>query len=225
MRAALLVAVLACVSCATTAAEYPSDASSPHATPTTNDLVPACTATECGLYRLRDLRSVQLARGAPAAVRQPSTNAPQRNWGSGYQWHPTPEPSFEIHWYRREPLPSEEEAERRYREWRRRPKERHHIFPQAFADYFRGRGINVHEWTLLMDAAAHQELHKLAGGGPWNTEWLEFRRRTKGQATRQAHYDHASYLMAKYKMWGIPMTYWQQFDLPPLPPHASADAP
>jgi hypothetical protein len=131
---------------------------------------------------------------------------------------PKAEPVLVFHWYRPEDLPSQQEERRRYAAWRKRPKERHHIFPQALQRYFTSRGINIHEWTLVMDAAEHARIHKEADRGPWNTEWKDWIQRTGGQATKPMHFEHASFLIRKYNLFGIPATYWQTVELPPLPP-------
>lgn len=107
-------------------------------------LVPACTPAGCGLYRCEDLaqgRIVQ-ARGV-SAVRPPANS--QRNWGCSQAIPGAALPVMVFQWRRPEELPSQREFERRLAEWRKRPHERHHIFPQAYADYFKSKGINVHQ--------------------------------------------------------------------------------
>jgi hypothetical protein len=34
------------------------------------------------------------------------------------------------------------------------------------------------------------------------------------------HFEFGSYLIKKYNLWGMPATYWQTFELPPLPPNS-----
>ena len=34
-------------------------------------------------------------------------------------------------------------------EWTKQPKERHHIFPRAYEQYFTGIGVNIHDYTLI----------------------------------------------------------------------------
>ncbi|WP_426731742.1 SitA6 family polymorphic toxin lipoprotein [Myxococcus faecalis] len=182
-------------------------------------LVPACTDDVCGLFVLEDLTRpdprVVYTRGAAAAVRPPQSS-PQRNWGRPQNL--PPEPVMVFHWYAPDELPSETAFRERLDEWRRRPHERHHIFPQAFAGYFRSKGINVHEWTLMMDAQVHAQLHREAERGPWNTEWKEWRTRTQGRATKAEHFEQASRMIQRYKLFGLPMTYWQGWSIPPSPP-------
>lgn len=40
----------------------------------------------------------------------------------------------------------------------------HHIFPQAFRQWFANRKINIDKWVIVLDKATHDALH--AGGGP-----------------------------------------------------------
>jgi hypothetical protein len=32
------------------------------------------------------------------------------------------------------------------------------------------------------------------------------------------HFAQASLMIQRYNLWGLPITYWQRFDLPPAPP-------
>ncbi|NTX02411.1 TIGR02269 family lipoprotein [Myxococcus sp. CA040A] len=157
---------------------------------------------------------LQRPAGAIAPPRAPSS--PQRNWGAAQAGPSTK--AMVFNWYPPEPLPSQLETERRYALWRDRPHERHHIFPQAQELYFRSKGIAVHDWTVIIDVAHHRALHKDGDGGPWNTEWLEWRRNTRGRATKVEHFDFARELIRKYNVFGIPVTYYQHLNLPPLPP-------
>ena len=46
---------------------------------------------------------------------------------------------------------------------------RHHIFPQEMRSFFAARGFNdIDKYTLPLDEATHQALHKWMGSGPWN---------------------------------------------------------
>jgi uncharacterized lipoprotein (TIGR02269 family) len=177
-------------------------------------LTPACTAGGCGLYRCEDLAPGRIVRTRGVAAVRPPANS-QRNWGSSQELPGDALPVMVFQWHRPEELPSQKEFERRLDEWRKRPHERHHIFPQALTDYFTDKGINVHEWVLVIDAGVHARLHREADRGPWNTEWKEWRKRTRWKASKREHFDFASYLIQKYNLWGLPITYWQT--LPPLP--------
>ena len=53
---------------------------------------------------------------------------------------------------------------------------KHHLFPQAqqFREWFDRRGINIHEWTMLLPEQVHLRIHRGANGGPWNEAWRQF---------------------------------------------------
>ena len=69
---------------------------------------------------------------------------------------------------------------------------------------------------LAIDAKEHARLHRLKDRGPWNTEWKAWREKTGDAAEKPEHFEQASYMIQKYNLWGLPLTYWQT--LPPLPP-------
>ncbi|QSQ26768.1 TIGR02269 family lipoprotein [Pyxidicoccus parkwayensis] len=228
MRLCLLLLVAALQACATTAAHSTAtyDSATVWDAAGVNDdecessdddrcLVSACTPVGCGLYRCEDLAPGRIVRArGVSAVRPPADG--QRNWGNAQALPGDALPVMTLQWYRDEELPSQKEFERRLDEWRKRPHERHHVFPQALADYFRDKGINVHDWVMVIDAGVHARLHREADRGPWNTEWKEWRKRTRWKARKHEHFESASYLIQKYNLWGLPVTYWQT--LPPLPP-------
>lgn len=178
-------------------------------------LTPACTPAGCGLYLCEDVAPGRVVRARGVSAVPPPANS-QRNWGDVQALPGEALPVMTFQWYRDEELPSQKEFERRLDEWRKRPHERHHIFPQALADYFSSKGINVHDWVLVLDAGVHARLHRQADKGPWNTDWKEWRKRTRWKARKHEHFEFASYLIQKYNLWGLPLTYWQT--LPPLPP-------
>ncbi|MCL4207998.1 MAG: DUF2380 domain-containing protein, partial [Pirellulaceae bacterium] len=46
---------------------------------------------------------------------------------------------------------------------------RHHIFPQEHRSFFAERGFhNIDDYTLALDRATHDAIHKWMGSGPWN---------------------------------------------------------
>jgi uncharacterized lipoprotein (TIGR02269 family) len=182
-------------------------------------LAPACTPAGCGIYRCEDLAPGHIVRTRGVSAVRPPANS-QRNWGGSQALPGDALPVMVFQWYRPEELPSQKETARRLELWRQRPHERHHIFPQALQRYFTRKGINIHEWTLVIDAAEHARVHRLANRGPWNTEWRNWIRLTEGHATKAMHFEFGSYLIKKYNLWGMPATYWQTFELPPLPPNS-----
>lgn len=178
-------------------------------------LAPACTPAGCGLYRCEDLAPGRIVRTRGVSAVRPPANS-ERYWGSSQALPGDALPVLVFPWHRPEELPSQQEFQRRLDEWRKRPHERHHIFPQALRGYFTSRGINVHDWVMVIDAQVHARLHREKDRGPWNTEWKAWLQATKGNAKKHQHFEQASYMIAKYNLWGLPLTYWQT--LPPLPP-------
>ena len=46
---------------------------------------------------------------------------------------------------------------------------RHHIFPQEMLDFFKQRGFeDLDNYTIPLDEATHQAIHKWMGSGAWN---------------------------------------------------------
>ncbi|MFP2927767.1 TIGR02269 family lipoprotein [Pyxidicoccus sp. 3LG] len=184
-------------------------------------LLPVCSGEACALFRCDDLEPERLAHGRTPSLVRPPARPPSSRRNRGAPQHLPAEPVLVFHFYgtgSEEELPSQAEARRRFAAWRQRPKERHHLFPQAFKKYFKSKGINVHDWVLIIDAKEHARLHNQAERGPWNTEWKEWRKKTQGKARQAEHFEQASYMINKYGLWGLPITYWQTFTLPPLPP-------
>ena len=91
------------------------------------------------------------------------------------------------------------------------------MFPQAFKDHFTLKGINIHKYVLLVDAEVHARIHRDAKGGPWNKDWKDFIEDEGDRAKIPRHFEHASWMIQKYGLFGLTMTYWQQVDLMPMP--------
>jgi uncharacterized lipoprotein (TIGR02269 family) len=53
---------------------------------------------------------------------------------------------------------------------------KHHLFPQEekIARWLGRRGINVHQYTMVIPEHAHLRIHRGAQGGAWNRAWREF---------------------------------------------------
>ncbi|MCE9671557.1 TIGR02269 family lipoprotein [Myxococcus stipitatus] len=176
----------------------------------------ACDGDTCGLYRCEDVSSAPLAlRGASAPAPMAGVGtSPQRYWGAP-QVMPGREPVLVFHMERPEELPSQKALRKAREEWEKAPKEKHHIFPRAFEVYFNRQGINIHEVVLAIEVKRHKELHSGARGAPWNTDWevlihqLQKERATK-QESRRRLMEHAAYMIRKYRLVGMPMSYWQQ---------------
>ncbi|WP_342380692.1 TIGR02269 family lipoprotein [Myxococcus stipitatus] len=217
MRLIVLWAVLLWAGCATTeeagvAARWEAGSSAEECAAADEEacVSVACDGDGCGLYRCGDLASAPLAfRGAMAPT---AGSAPHRFWGA-QQPLPGRSPVFVIKWERPEELPSQKRLRTLYREWEKAPKEKHHIFPRALEGYFASRGINIHEYALAIDVKRHREIHDGVNGGPWNDDWRAFIRtadRPGKPARKWQLFDQAGYMVQKYQLVGMPMSYWQQ---------------
>jgi len=85
--------------------------------------------------------------------------------------------------------------------------EKHHIFPQArdLAEWFRDRGIRIHDYTLPIPRDLHQRIHKGGeGGGAWNQAWREFRIRNSN-ASPEEIFKHAGELIYRFQLLGGPI--------------------
>lgn len=174
---------------------------------------PSCGEEECGLYRCEDLASPPYAlRFPPAQAAGSATARIERYWGGAVPL-PGRQAVFIIPWYRRESLPSVAAARKAIADWHRREKERHHIFPRAFEAYFKGVGIDIHQYTLLVDVAEHRRVHAGREGGPWNQDWFDWIRANQLSATRADHFQHGGRMVERDGLIGVPMTYWQRLTL------------
>ncbi|RKH63123.1 SitA6 family polymorphic toxin lipoprotein [Corallococcus llansteffanensis] len=184
-------------------------------------LAPVCEDDVCALFRCEDLapNRVVRTRGATAAVPVfvAPGSGPQRTWGSAQGLPGDAVPIMVFRWHPREKLPSELRRQKAKEEWAKRPKERHHMFPQAFKAHFERKNINIHKYVLLVDAEVHARIHRGASGGPWNKDWKAFIDDEGLNASVPRHFEHASWMIQKYGLFGLTMTYWQQVDLMPIP--------
>ncbi|WP_143177236.1 TIGR02269 family lipoprotein [Cystobacter ferrugineus] len=174
-------------------------------------VVPLCDGERCALWRCRDLveedavSSVVLARGPmPQAMRPPLVGNPSRWWGRSLAAPSYQEPILEIPWHnwktreqvekqRKHPLACMLPAE---------PLEKHHIFPQQqkLAEWFRGKGIDIHAFTVSLPITFHRWLHSEGPeGGQWNEAWRRFQGQNPG-ATPEEIWQFAFELMFLFKV-------------------------
>ncbi|MBZ4417659.1 TIGR02269 family lipoprotein [Myxococcus sp. RHSTA-1-4] len=118
-----------------------------------------CGVGACGLYYCEDVNPARIVRAQavapirppmPQPVPLPTQANPQRYWG-GMQGLPGDAlPVFIIPWHETE----EKYAARMRKEMEDQPKRtwvKHHVFPRAFKDWFKARGVNIHmtgRWSL-----------------------------------------------------------------------------
>lgn len=197
-------------------------------------LVFACDEEVCGFYRCQDVvavasneeadaahggpEGVVLARGgAPVAIRLPSSVTPGRYRGWPLKLPEDREPVFVIPWrnhHLNNLLPSQKqlllEAELRMR----RPHEKHHIFPREFIEWFKFQGIDIHQYTLLIEEGLHKRIHRGASGGEWNAAWRQYIQ-THQKATKAEIWKYAWELCVRFGVYGAIQPYYSPVRLPP----------
>ncbi|MCY1030544.1 TIGR02269 family lipoprotein [Corallococcus sp. BB11-1] len=183
-------------------------------------VAPLCTDEACALFWCEDLEPpgrIVRTRGATAPpVLVAPGSGPRRHWGSAQELPRDARPVMVFRFHPRKKLPSQVQRERAMAEWAKRPKERHHIFPQAFKGHFLSKDIHIHQYVLAIDADLHKRIHRGEAGGPWNQDWRDYIRR-HGTRSNTAHFEQAWLMIQKYGLFGLTMSYWQQMDLLPLP--------
>lgn len=113
-------------------------------------------------------------------------------------------------------LPSQQKLLAAQAEERKKPHEKHHIFPQAFRAWFERQGIDIDEYVILLTVEKHRSIHQGVKGGPWNAAWRRFRDEHQEGATKEEIFRYAGQLIYQFQLFGPVMPYWQQ--PPPLPP-------
>ena len=102
-----------------------------------------------------------------------------------------------------------EQQRKEAEELAKRPRERHHIFPQEFKEWFKEKGINVHEWTLVLFKDDHDRIHRGARGGPWNAAWRQFTE-TRADAPKEEIWLYAGELIHRFELYGPARSYWRE---------------
>jgi uncharacterized lipoprotein (TIGR02269 family) len=187
-------------------------------------VVLACEERECGFFQCEDVAEpeesqersefeverVRLARpGLPMGPVRPGR---VRRWSP--EMRPGAEPVMTFRWYAAsQPPPPPPRVPFALLPAPRLQK--HHIFPQAeeLARWFKARGINIHEYTLLIPEHVHRRIH--AGGprgGLWNEAWREFRDANLDRApSREEIFRHAGVLIYRFELNGPVLPYFRQF--------------
>ena len=186
-----------------------------------------CGVGACALYSCEDVDPGRLVRAqavapirppapAPGVARPfPTPANPRRYWGSMQGLPEDAEPIFIIPWNET----SAEYAARLKREMEELPRRtwvRHHVFPQAFKKWFTRQGINIHEWTLVLDKQVHEKIHRGANGGPWNAEWRRYID-DNPLAKRQAIHLFATQMIFRFDLSGPVVPYYERSLLPMFP--------
>jgi uncharacterized lipoprotein (TIGR02269 family) len=142
-----------------------------------------------------------------------------RYWGG-----PVPVPKqkgvvFVIPWknhHLRNLLPSQQQQLKEADEKLNRPREKHHLFSQAFKEWFESKGIDIHQWTMLIETTLHKSIHRGEKGGPWNAAWAQFIREKRGKVvTKEEIWKYAGELCVRFGLMAPLQPYYGRTRLPP----------
>jgi uncharacterized lipoprotein (TIGR02269 family) len=185
-----------------------------------SSLLALCGGSQCGLYRCREvMEHFPVGRVIPTrggALSLPSVQGAQRYWGSAQDLPQDMRPVLIIPWDHKPPLlPSQKEMLEEAAKERRKPHERHHIFSQAFREWFTKQGIHIDEFVILLGVEKHRSIHRGKNGGPWNEAWRQFILQHVAGASKEEIYRYAGQLIYEFELFGPVVPYWKQ--PPPLP--------
>jgi uncharacterized lipoprotein (TIGR02269 family) len=187
-------------------------------------LLALCEGGQCAAYRCWEVaeyfrvRQVVRTRGPlrPPQPRPPPSPQTRREVGtpwSGPQGVAQPvQPVFIIPWTgAAPPLPQAGKVKvlESQEQLRGKPYEKHHIYPQELKEWFKDKGINIHQWTLALEVEEHRRIHRGANGGPWNEAWRRFQKAHRG-ATKLEIELHAGKLIYEFNLYGVVVPYSRQ---------------
>ncbi|WP_375769879.1 TIGR02269 family lipoprotein [Archangium gephyra] len=200
-----------------------------------------CDEEVCGFFRCEDVAAdaVSSREGADAAgvepgrvvlartgsttvgINLPSPVTPMRYRGWPLRYPGEREPIFVIPWknhHLRNLLPSQKQLIAEANARLNRPHEKHHIFPQEFKAWFKEQGVDIHQWTMLIEKQLHERIHRGARGGPWNEAWRQFIKANPG-ATKEEIWKHAWELCVRFGLFAPLQPYYGSVRLPPPIPY------
>lgn len=187
-----------------------------------SSLLALCDGRQCGLYHCREvMQRLMLGQAAPAwaEVEAPTAagSGAQRNWGSAQELPWESRPVLTIPWDHLPPLlPSQLSELEEAAQERNKPHEQHHIFPRMFRPFFEKQGINIDEYTILLEVMKHRSIHAGPQGGPWNARWREWIPKHLN-ATPEEIFRYAGQLIYEFELFGPVMRYRKRLPQP-LPP-------
>lgn len=196
-----------------------------------------CDEEVCGFFRCEDVAAagVSSSEGADEAgvepgrvvlartgsttvgINLPSPVTPSRYRGWPLRYPGEREPIFVIPWknhHLRNLLPSQKQLIAEANARLNRPHEKHHIFSQEFKTWFKDKGIDIHQWTMLIETELHRRIHRGARGGPWNDAWRQFKNANEG-ATKEEIWEHAWELCVRFGLYSPLQPYYGYVRLPP----------
>ncbi|WP_052517489.1 TIGR02269 family lipoprotein [Archangium violaceum] len=174
-------------------------------------VVPLCDGERCGLWRCQDVVEVEehpvVLAFANGSLRPPPN--PTRWWGRPLAVPGGREAVFEIPWHNwniRGQYAPRVLKPPCVRSWE--PLEKHHIFPQALATWFKRKPIDIHAYTIRLPKSFHQWLHSGSfPGGQWNEAWSRFQRQNDN-ATIEEIWKFAGDLMSRFRVNGPLVSYY-----------------
>ena len=177
-----------------------------------------CTEKECEVYRCENLERASVLLAYRGGIISAPGSSPRRNWGRPQKRPGDALPVAVIPWRfhdRRELLPSE------LARLKIRNPIKHHLFPQqpSLARWFKQKGINIHEHTMVVEKEVHDRIHRGAQGGAWNAAWREFKR-SHDSATEAQIWEHALKLISRFELAGPLVPYHWQVGPQPVPLNA-----
>jgi uncharacterized lipoprotein (TIGR02269 family) len=186
-------------------------------------LLPLCDAEQCGMYPCREVVE-QLSEGrvVPALTGNLTLPGPgstaRRYWGSAEGLPKRSLPVFVIPWGPKPPLlPSQRKMLEELAAERRKPHEKHHIFPQEpdLKRWFGPKGVDIHRYTMLLPVDVHRRIHHPPPkGGPWNEAWRRYKDANPG-ASKQEIERYAGQLIYEFELLGPIVPYYRRWTQPP----------
>jgi uncharacterized lipoprotein (TIGR02269 family) len=185
-----------------------------------SSLLALCAGERCGLYRCREVMQ-HLTAGrvvrtwAEVAPLPEVQGGAQRYWGSAQEFPWDSRPVLIIPWDVKPPLlPSQQKQLDDAAKERSKPREKHHIFPRAFREWFTRQGIDIDEYVILLEVQKHRSIHRGERGGPWNEAWRTFIEKNLKGAPKEQIFRYAGQLIYEFELFGPVVPYWKQ--PPPL---------
>lgn len=185
-------------------------------------LLPLCDGQQCGLYRCREVME-RLAEGRVVSARTggmvqlaPGGTA-QRYWGSADGLPEPSQPVFIIPWEPKPLLPSQQKQLEEWAAERKKPHEKHHIFPQEedLKRWFESKGINIHEYTMPLLVEVHRRIHHPPPqGGEWNEAWRRYQK-AHLDAPKEEIFRYAGQLLYEFQLLGPVVPYYRRWTQPP----------
>ena len=87
----------------------------------------------------------------------------------------------------------------------------HHLFPQQpeLARWFKGNGVDIHRFTILIPEHIHRQIHSSTGrGGMWNQAWRDYRESLRGRPpTPEELHRKAVELIFRFELTGPVVPY------------------